>query len=58
MLFQDGLDFLGLDKLIESIAPPSPGSAKDDEQVFLFGGGLGFRLGQNLVGAGSGLGRG
>jgi hypothetical protein len=38
MFFQDGLDFRGLDKLIESFAPSSPGSTENDKQVFLFGG--------------------
>lgn len=55
MLFEDGLDFRGLDKLIESFAPSSPGGAENDEQVFLFGGGAGFRFGQKLVGAGNSL---
>ena len=50
IFFQDRLDFWGLDKLIESFAPSSPGSAKDDEQIFLFGGCFGFCLRQKLLG--------
>src|SRR5262249_39392214 len=50
IFFQDGLDFWGLDKLIESLAPPSPRRAENDEQIFLFDGGFAFRFGQKLVG--------
>ena len=58
MFFQHRLDFWGLDKLIESFAPASPRGAEDDEKIFLFGGGLGFRFGQKLISGGWRLGGG
>ena len=58
IFFQDRLDFWGLDKLIESFAPSSPGSAEDDEKIFLFCGGFGFCFGQKLIGGRWSLGNG
>lgn len=51
VLLEDRLDLFGLDKLIESLAPPSPGGIESEKDRFVLGRGLGFSLGQDLVGA-------
>lgn len=56
MAFEDGLDVAGLDKLIESFAPPSPRRVEGEENGFVFFGGPGFGFGQHFVGGGRRLG--
>src|SRR5206468_11317554 len=46
---EDRLDFRGLDKLIESAAPPSPGRVEEEEDVFMSGGCVGSGLGEDGV---------
>src|SRR5881397_292769 len=55
VLLEDGLVFLGLDKLIESAAPPSPRRVERQKDFLSFLGGLSFCLAQNsLRGRGGG----
>jgi len=56
MLVENGLDLLVLDKLIEPLAPPSPGGIKMDKDAFVLRSGLGFGLSENPFGAGRSLG--
>lgn len=49
--FEDWFDFFGLDKLIESAAPPSPGGVEEEKDVLVLGGRRSLRLGKNFVGA-------
>jgi hypothetical protein len=37
ILFEDRLNFFGLDKLIEAAAPPSPGSVKPQKNILVRG---------------------
>jgi hypothetical protein len=45
VLLEDRLNLLGLDKLIESLAPSSPGGIEPEEDSLVLGRGLGFSLG-------------
>lgn len=53
---EDGLDFFMLDKLIEPLAPPSPGGAEIDEDAFAVLGRLLAGFGQEVVRARGGQG--
>jgi hypothetical protein len=50
MLGEDGLDLGRLDKPIEPLAPPSPGSFENQEDLSVLCASLRFGIGQHLLG--------
>jgi len=52
ILLNERLDFFGFDKLIESAAPPSPGSVEEQKDTLMSGSRVG--LGQNFISRRSG----
>ena len=57
MLLQDRLNLFGLDKLIESSAPPSPGGVERKEDVLVLSSRLGPGFSEDSVGAWSRFGQ-
>ena len=55
MFFNQRLNFLGLDKLIESAAPPSPGCVEKQEDILVPASCGGFGLRKNFISAGAAI---
>jgi len=51
MALENRLDFFCLDKLIESVAPASPGSVEPEEDSLVVGGRRSAGLGEDFTGA-------
>jgi hypothetical protein len=49
---QDRFDFGSLDKPIEALAPPSPGSFEEQKDLLVLSGGLRLGFGQYALGGG------